>query len=213
MADHPLDAEDAAHPWSDPEAPAPPAYRALPGWEGKRLLFVGEAPSRSSDPAVPLLSGRSGTFLAELLGASWAEIDKSCGFVNLLPHWPGAGHWPRQFARRQALHLEDAVFEQTRLAWVATPRRRAEMTCLGPTLVLLGGRVARAFGAIGSAECPLSAAKHTRSEMRYRDVNDHTTMAVTLLLVPHPSPLNRQWNAPDVRFAIQQALQDALVDA
>jgi uracil-DNA glycosylase len=52
-----------------------------------QVTFVGQAPSRTSDPRQPL-SGRSGRFLADLLGVGM-ETFLRYRRVNLLDRWPG----------------------------------------------------------------------------------------------------------------------------
>lgn len=90
-------------------------------------LLVGEAPSRTSDPAVPF-SGRSGDRLRELLGR---PLEDAFEIRNLLAEWPGAAAkgsaWDRGAARERAVEI-------TRLDWYR-----------GRLLVAVGRRVARAF--------------------------------------------------------------------
>lgn len=56
-----------------------------PPWCG---VLVGLAPSRSSDPAVPVLGGRSGRFLAELAGVPTHALAFLFVRVNLLGRLP-----------------------------------------------------------------------------------------------------------------------------
>lgn len=90
------------------------------------IVLVGEAPSRTSDPAVPF-SGRSGRRLSSL-GLDLENI----GRVNLFAEWPGhstrsdGSAWKKKEAREEARTL--------------APKLR------GKLVVLAGLRVADAFG-------------------------------------------------------------------
>jgi uracil-DNA glycosylase len=90
------------------------------------MLMVGEAPSPTSDPTDPILSGRSGRWLRWLLGDHWTRFRERCSFANLVETYPGP-RYPLDLARREALRL---------LSSAGRPR----------TLLLCGRKVATAFG-------------------------------------------------------------------
>lgn len=95
-----------------------------------RVLVVGQAPSASSDPVVPL-SGPSGRRLASLCALSLEEFLTAYECVNLVQAFPGklakGDAFPMGPARRRAVEVMGARREPLRL-------------------VLLGGNVSRAFG-------------------------------------------------------------------
>lgn len=102
---------------------------------GAKVIFVGEAPS--SRPGPPL-GGAIGRRLAELAGVPEAELRERCEMVNLLPVCPplqGSG----------CCRGKGRTF----------PARKAEVTAAvlearspDAAFVLLGRRVARAFGLV-----------------------------------------------------------------
>lgn len=108
----------------------------------RRLVIVGQAPSRSSDPDRPF-SGRSGARLRDLLGAGAIERAEK---RNLLPRYPGRGAkagkgdaFPRKAASQAAASL---------------------LTSLeGAYVILVGVGVAEAFGF--SRPVPLLCARYT----------------------------------------------------
>lgn len=96
-----------------------------------RVLLIGEAPSRTSDPLRPL-SGRCGEALAELAGVSTSDFRRRFALANVLSRWPGSSG-----AKGTAWRLVRARLEAARLAGRFVP---------GRTVVLLGKRTALAFG-------------------------------------------------------------------
>jgi uracil-DNA glycosylase len=85
-----------------------------------RTLLLGQAPSRESDPDVPL-GGRSGAALAALAGL--ADLRDAFDVENLLPEWPGKNgkgdRFPIVEARMRLLDL------------VARERDRERVICVG----------------------------------------------------------------------------------
>jgi len=130
----------------------------------RRIVLIGQAPSRRADPDRPLIGGASGGMLYRLAGAmslrqyaSWFERR------NLLRGWPGAAApkgdlFPLADARQAAAQLLQQLG--------------------GRKVVLLGSGVAAAFG---------FDAKTPRLAWFERG-------GTTWALCPHPSPVNRWWN-------------------
>ena len=95
-----------------------------------RVVIIGQAPSRLSDPREPL-SGNSGRRLAALSGLTTAEFLDRFERRNLLDAWPGkAGKGDKFAGAGEARALAESL-----RAGLATRR-----------VVLLGTGVARAFG-------------------------------------------------------------------
>jgi len=90
-------------------------------------LLIGQAPSRTSDPARPW-SGRAGRILAELAGVSHEHFLRLVEPVNLLRCWPGAATKGDSFPMAKA---------RARARAVELKGRRA---------LLAGRKVAAAFG-------------------------------------------------------------------
>lgn len=97
------------------------------------VLIVGQAPSASSDPGVPL-SGLSGRRLASLCALAFEEFLAAYDRENLLPAFPG------KLSKGDAFPVHLARLRAVAILRGRQPRR----------LVLLGGGVSRAFGL-----CPL----------------------------------------------------------
>ena len=74
----------------------------------ERLLLIGQAPSRTGDPAAVLI-GRSGIWLADLMGISLSEYVRRTDRVNLFDRWPGKNGkgdaWDIGEAGRRAVRL------------------------------------------------------------------------------------------------------------
>lgn len=125
------------------------------------VILIGEAPSCSSDPWQPL-SGASGKRLAKWLGKDPAKV--FC-LANLLDRWPGKGRkgsaWPASAARKRVKEVARVM------AGHGLPRR----------LVLVGGRVASAFGFRR-----MEPLKWRRARLGGRSVE--------VALLPHPSGTN-----------------------
>jgi uracil-DNA glycosylase len=92
----------------------------------KTMLMVGEAPSPTSDPEVPIISGRSGRWLRWLLGEHWSLFYEACAFINLVETYPGP-LYPLETSRHAAREVLESVVR---------PR----------TLILCGRKVSSAFG-------------------------------------------------------------------
>ena len=140
------------------------------------VLFVGEAPSPSTDgrPGAAPLVGETGLRLARWAGLSPAAFRARAACTNLFDRIPQ--RWDEAEARARA-------------AWMwgeLTSARPAGAVHEGVgVVVLLGARVARAFGA---TRAPLYATAQTAGP--------------ALATMPHPSGLNHYWNeAAHVRRA------------
>lgn len=95
----------------------------------RRVLIVGQAPSRLSDPTEPL-SGRSGERLARLCGLDLPSFLARFERVNVAPAWPGkAGKGDRYFGAREARRVADDLRSLT----------------AGRSIVVLGSANAAAF--------------------------------------------------------------------
>lgn len=124
-----------------------------------RALFVGEDNPHSSVPAMalyPAPNGCAGWRLCHLvLGLTDEEYLAEYGRVNLCQD-----EWDEGIARHEAMRLAH--------------RAGAE----GVTLVLLGAKVARAFG------------------FKYEPFTVHHGGAEPVVILPHPSGRSRAWNEP-----------------
>lgn len=104
-----------------------------------KVIFVGEAPS--SRPGPPL-GGAAGRRLALLAGLPEAELRRRCEFVNLLDRCP-----PLQ------ANGKGRTFDSSAAQAAA---RSLERALPGGRFVLLGARVARAFGIWHRDRLPIS---------------------------------------------------------
>jgi uracil-DNA glycosylase len=139
-------------------------------------LFIGEAPSRTSDPKVAF-SGRSGQRLANIAGLSHDEFLRRVDTVNLLGYWPGKrGKGDDLDPFQAAVAATNVLFER----------------CVGRKLVfLVGRRVADAFGfrdydLLSGYIAPSKNIFGVRPSMN----------GPTWVVLPHPSGVNRWWNDP-----------------
>lgn len=105
----------------------PPQAVVLQRVADARVLLVGQAPSRGSD-GLPAFCGRSGAFLARLVGLPRADFLRRVEAVNLLPAWPG------RFGRGDLFPAASAA-DAARMLQVASRR-----------VLLAGSGVAAAFG-------------------------------------------------------------------
>lgn len=135
--------------------------------ELRKPLFVGEAPSRSTmrHGGHPLV-GESGRRLATWAGMSAGDFHKAVDMVNLYQFLPD--EWDNAKAT-----------ELARVLWGGDQ-------CVGrPLVLLLGNKVARAFG-------------FTHLD----NFNVYQTGAAPVAVVPHPSGRNLFWNTEsNVRLA------------
>lgn len=137
-----------------------------------KLLFVGQAPSRSAGRKRAFDGPGSGRRLASLLGLTLPEFLEEADTANLLPRWPG------KHGGKYAFREKGDRFP------VGQARRRARrMMASGelsrwPLVVLCGRRVARAFG----VAAPLLSFERLEGAW--------------FMAFPHPSGCNLWWNDP-----------------
>ena len=136
-----------------------------------RPLLVGEDNPHSDNPRAALFPrprGAAGHRLAEILGMSGAEYLRAFARTNLCD-----GPWVRAAADLRA--------EQIQFVWP------------GP-IVLLGAKVARAFGV---PYAPFSTRRSADGSTR-------------VLVLPHPSGRCRVWNDPAARTRARRAVRRLL---
>jgi uracil-DNA glycosylase len=139
-----------------------------------KLLVFGEAPGRDSISHSPslALTGASGRALCGYAGWGWLDYLKGTERVNLFMDPQPV--WMRDEARESAVNL----------LWTIRGRRA----------LLLGGKVAQAFGVAGSPH--------------------YTWMDFaggSIALMPHPSGRNRMWNEQGEKLTAHDFLQDLLL--
>lgn len=138
-----------------------------------RLLLIGESPSKAGTPDDQALAGRIGKRLAELLGVPLTIYLEGFARVNLLPDFIGkrpgvaAAPWPAQEASEAADQLIQSGLLSGR-----------------PCVILLGKRVAQAFGLANSQW-------FTPLDLKLPDQAN-----AIAIVAPHPSGANRWWNDP-----------------
>lgn len=145
-----------------------------------QVIFVGEAPSREGEKLPDRVGAfdprtRSGKRLANLLGVE--SVPESFACVNVYDRWPGrtakGDDFPAGLARKNA----DALMR-------SLPN--------SATLILVGRRVASAFGLVDPTyfewrdEYVTTDGPQTHGTRRRR----------RLAVIPHPSAVNRWWNDP-----------------
>jgi uracil-DNA glycosylase len=149
----------------------------------QKVVLVGEAPGRATDPARPL-SGRTGAALERLAGLPPGSLPEAFELVNVLDRWPGrSGCGP---------HPGDGF----PLGEARKAARRLLRTLVGRRVILLGGRVCRALGV--SPE-PILA---------WREVIG-IGGAIAVAVVPHPSGVNHWWNDPANRSEAAEFMASA----
>lgn len=95
------------------------------------ITFVGQAPGRNGDPAKPLVGGRVGGKIMELMGPDAAKLERSFRRVNLLIRWPGKSGKGDAFPMDEARSAAIALLLDGELSG---------------RVILLGKAVGRAFG-------------------------------------------------------------------
>lgn len=145
-------------------------------------VLVAEAPGRRGDPARPL-DGRPGRLLLtwagwETDGEPWRLLAERFDVRNLLGEYPGRGNGKGTAWRR----------DEARAAGLETDFRGR------PATVLLGRRVADAFG-IGGAE--------------FWEWRSPGVVECPHVVVPHPSGIVRAYNAPEARALTGAILREA----
>lgn len=176
----------------DPYPGCEPGACAAP-WASERIVMVGQAPSaRGSTEPRHALTGRPMRFLFDVAGIGLMEYIRTFERHNLVREWRGyrrAGC----AASGSALPVADAVVGAQALLARAAGRR----------LLCWGTEVAGVFRRAGAAVpkdmpaltwCPLTAGGLT----------------LEMAVLPHPSGLNRWWNAPANRVEAGAFLCDAV---
>jgi uracil-DNA glycosylase len=185
----------------------------------KKILFVGQAPSRDTEGGPPF-SGRSGRRLASLCGLAHSDLPKMFDLANLLDRWPGKA------GKGDAFPLEEARAGAARLDLSGRP-----------LVVLVGRNVARAFGAGGAAYFEPISLQHVSAvgaDVKYNprrvawqsaDRPSPTVLQggqsggaaglvqverVPAVVVPHPSGVNRWWNCPENEARAKEFLTSLL---
>lgn len=139
-----------------------------------KLTMIGQAPSRETNGKPPF-TGKCGVFLASLMGISQEEMLAQHEMLNVLDYWPGKGLGGDKFPMPLAKIAARKMLESLR----------------NKPVILLGSNVARAFGA-----------KRFRYLEHYeiRDPQHSSEIIVPfMVVVPHPSGVNRWWNRPESR--------------
>ncbi len=145
----------------------------------KRIVIVGEAPSRSSDPLRPF-SGASGRTLAKLAGLSgYIELSYEATLVNVLRRWPGKGFAGEKGSR---FPLPRARRAARRMKFEAHSR-----------VILAGKRVTQAFG--------IRFEDYFCWKLLPRGI---AGALVWFACIPHPSGCNGFWNYPENREAASE---------
>lgn len=152
-----------------------------------KVLLVGQAPSRTSDPERPFSSaGRSGRRLIELSGLSEAEFFRRVVAVNVIKEWPG---WsgPGRGDHFPVAPILPGFFNDLRGA------ERVILAGRGVAVRLLGRRALR-----------LPYLAWEVSELCWD--GEHLPHAI----LPHPSGVNRWWNDPSNVGSARRFLRRAL---
>jgi hypothetical protein len=153
----------------------------------RAVLFIGEAPSRRSDPRIAL-GERGRDWMCAVSGMPRAHLEARADFANLLQRWPGAS------ASKGSLFPADEAAAAAR-----------EMDLRGRRLVALcGRRAASAFGLHGMEYL----ASHRLAWTPMRGARAPVWMEVCT--VPHPSGVNQWWNSADNRERFADWLWSAL---
>lgn len=154
----------------------------------KRLLLVGEAPSRTGDPTKPL-TGRVGRRLAALAGLSTFQYLRRTERMNLLDRWPGSAGKGSAFP----------LVEARSAAW------KKLSAFVGRRVVLVGRRVADALDLddpyLGPWRCVV---------LDDGGNSPPASRAFLCAVIPHPSGVNRWWNDPKNTRSARAFLRSAL---
>lgn len=136
-------------------------------------LVIGQAPGRPTEKGyLSPFEGPCGVRLASLLGVEWHHFVCMFDRVNLVQEWPGKSGRGDRFPRARG-----TISAQEMTLNGALDNRKT---------VFLGKEVARCFGF---------------STMTYLEVLTGEP-GLEMLLLPHPSGVNRWWNDPkNVRLA------------
>lgn len=148
------------------------------------VLFVGESPGKS--PGDPL-AGRSGRFLADLMGLEGSIAD----------HFPAVNLIERDLAGVSKSSPKIRGEARVRAEEIEAGLTR------GAQVVLLGRMVATAFF--------FEHVPWFTWRQRYVGKPSRRMISVSLVAVPHPSGLNRVWNDPRVRGQARRFLRTSLL--
>jgi uracil-DNA glycosylase len=144
-----------------------------------KYLFIGQAPSRETEGKPPF-TGKCGSFLAGLMGLTQEEMLATHDFLNVLDHYPGKGVGGDKFPMVEA----------------TVKARKMLPTLRGRSIILLGANVARAFGAKQFSYL-------TQYEIRNPE-NLADIIVPWMVVIPHPSGINRHWNKPANRDVVRK---------
>jgi hypothetical protein len=147
-----------------------------------KLLLIGQAPSRTSDPRKPLEGEPLASKLCALFGCTRKEYLAKTERHNVLQYWPG----------KKAKGDE--------LPWLDARRgaERLRKKLLGRRVVFIGQATAAYFYNWGR---PL------RWERAF--VDDIFEPFTKVAILPHPSGINRWWNDPANRRRAKQFMRRA----
>lgn len=147
-----------------------------------KTILLGEAPPRSR-PKDTLesrpFSGASGRRFSEMIGE---DVVTAFDTRNLLPEWPGPASKGSKFP--------------VMAAQMGAHRLLRTLPSDGTRIILCGSRVARAMS---MRWLPL---------LIWRNVAWQSPRFVhaSVILIPHPSGVNRQWNDPEVSEVVKRIL-------
>jgi hypothetical protein len=147
-----------------------------PSVVGAKLVLVGEAPSAATAwraGAAPLV-GETGRRLALWSSLSAADFRRATVCVNLFDDLPQ--RWTQREARARAEWLWSNMTQSKDVMWARYGAWHVEL-CGATSVLLLGARVARAFGFV-----------HLPPYVW------HVTAGPRLATMPHPSGHNLYWN-------------------
>lgn len=145
----------------------------------EKPLLIGQAPSAETEGR-PAFDGRSGRFLASLLGLPLPELFRRLEATNLIGRFPGKAVRP---GKGDLFPTEEAK------------EAAAKLDVTGREVLLAGKKVAAAFGLkkVGWFE-PTKLGKGERSAK----------------VIPHPSGVNRWWNDEKNREKAKKVLKKLL---
>lgn len=153
----------------------------------RRLIVIGEAPAGVGLEPQPALEGRAGRRLAKMMGVSYARFLNEVDRRNLFEAPADGLAWDYREAKLSAMRM--------------SPEFRS-----GDSVVVLGQKVSRAFGLVGSGVVDLP-------EYRWFDrVKPMSGITYAIARVPHPSGRSRKLNDPSELARMTEFLAEAWRD-